>query len=148
WPEKKIYLENLLARITKLSAAISSFNCDKDAARYYDIGSSYANEFGRLLAFANNVGVELSYDAIRLPVVQGDPGQVCRATAAKFSDKEFSDTLKEVSTSLTKATSDLAANNERLAATYTNYLEALRARKTAIQDKLNASQSAIQIGGN
>jgi hypothetical protein len=150
WKDAKNSYEQIIARITKLSAAIAAFDCAKNPQRYYDLAASYSNEYQLLSQYVFSLGMDVSViDAIRLAAVaSSDALQVCNLTKEKFSAQEFLDGLKDVSATLLKTTSEMSANNEQLADAYSDYIKALQARRSAIQDKLNATQSAIQIGGN
>ncbi len=77
-----------------------------------------------------------------------DPNGICGEAKSKFASADYSDAQNQVLGGVQKALSDFLAVQTNLAAAEVKYLDALKKRRASVQEKLNASQPAFQIGSN
>jgi hypothetical protein len=92
-------------------------------------------------------GAAIDEDELRLPAADSDAAS-CKAAKEKFSSAEHSRILRQSTESLQKSVTDFLAAQANLASEYSKYLEALTQRRSTLQDKLNSSQTALQIGSS
>jgi hypothetical protein len=144
----KSYTDQLVDHLGKVSKVIASFDCDKNLNKYGDASQSYSTAFTEFLPLASTYALGLDTDQIRLPPGRIDQSNTCKDTQAKFSSPEYTASLTQLVDAVQKGAGKLSADENALASAYDKYLEALSQRRAKLQEQLNTSQSAFQIGNN
>jgi hypothetical protein len=135
-------------RIVRYSKVIASFDCDKNLVKYGEASQSYNSAFTQFSQLALSYSPGADMDQFRLPPGRYDEPATCKITQQKFSSPEFTTNLSQSVDALQKGAGKLAADQSALASAYDRYLEALSQRQVKLQEQLNATQSAFQIGNN
>ncbi len=132
-------------RITKQSKAIAEFDCQNNSTKLQATLQSYIRAFGDLINFANGLG---SWDLFSIAPPIFDQANACTDAKSKFSSTEYVEARNELLANIQKGLSDFLTIQNNLGAAETRYLDALKKRRASVQEKLNASQPAFQIGSN
>jgi hypothetical protein len=72
----------------------------------------------------------------------------CKNTLSKLASPEFKAALSSAIDSVQKGESKFVADQKELSSAYNSYLDTLVKQRAKLQEKLNSSQSAFQIGSN
>jgi len=144
----KTYLDKSLDQLSRQSKVLASMDCgDANTWKYRDAVQIYLRQYNALTI---QYPYPLEYEKIEVPQAGSAVSETvaCKQTKEKFSSSDYSNPFKEISDSLQKSVGDFETDQARLADEYGKYLNALSQRRTSVQEKLNTSQSAYQIGSN
>ena len=144
----KPYADQAGDRIMRYAKVIASFDCDKNLVRYGEASQSYNSAFTQFSQLALSYSAGADMDQLRLPPGRIDEPNTCKITQAKFASPEFMTSLSQSVDALQKEAAKRTADQSAFASAYDRYLEALNQRQAKLQELLNASQSAFQIGNN
>jgi hypothetical protein len=148
WRDEQSYFSNAVARVKNQSQAIAQFDCQNYLTKYRDAAQSFSRAYSDFVRSYGNMGNNLDFASIALPPSGTSDSEACNQVKSKFSSSEYSDTQKQVLDGVQKALTDFLATQTSMAAAETKYLDALKKRRSSVQDKLNSSQPALQIGSN
>ncbi|WP_193550903.1 hypothetical protein [Bradyrhizobium amphicarpaeae] len=135
-------------RLMAQAKVLSQFDCANNIAKFPQALNSYFRAFGELttVAASSSLG-NLDFTPF---FFQNDPNPAtsCAEAKTKFGSSDYLEAQAQVLSGTQKALADFVAAQTNLANAETRYLEALKKRRASVQDKLNASQPAAQIGSN
>jgi hypothetical protein len=135
-------------RLIAQAKVLAQFDC-QNIGKFQPALSSFYRAFGDLNNFiiGNALG---NFDLASIIWQQSDPEptKLCNEAKSRFSSAEYLDAQNQVLTAVQKALTDLVTSQANFASAETKYLDALKKRRASVQDKLNASQPAAQIGSN
>lgn len=140
------YYSGLTERINKQARVLAQFDCQNNSSRWQIAFQSYNRLYNELTNYANNMaGVD--FTSIAIPF-SNDPAAACTDAKSRFSSTDYMDALSQVLSGVQKSLTDFLTTQTNMATAEAKYLDALKKRRAAVQDKLNASQPAFQIGSN
>jgi hypothetical protein len=120
-------------------------SCEGDTNKVREAIDIYINYLTELFVSIGNAGLanKINSRSILIQLPSSDIA-ACKAAQSKLTSNDYSEALKQISdTFQTELT-----NRTNLSAECVKYLETLIKRKSSIQEKLNSSQTAFQIGSN
>jgi hypothetical protein len=148
WRAEESYYTDNADRIKTQSQLMTGFDCENNLSKFRDASQSYLrayNDFVKYYSWLPNLDIP----SIALPAfVSPDDAQNCNLTKAKFSSSDYAAAQKRLLDSTQSEFGDFLSRQSNLATAETKYIDALKKRRSAVQDKLNASQPAFQIGSN
>lgn len=139
---------NIADRITKQSKILAGLDCQDSNAvpKFQTAMQSYSRVLNELFSFDNGTS---GMDVMSIVIQQNGVGAAaCNDAKARASSQDYQDAQSQVLSGVQKALTDFLTSQNNLAAAATKYIDALKKRRVAVQDKLNASQPAFQIGSN
>jgi hypothetical protein len=136
-------------RLISQAKALAQFDCDNNIAKFQQALNSYYRAFGDLnnLIISNALG-NFDLAALFFQTSGPDPAKTCNEAKSKFSSTDYLDSQNQALGSVQKALTDLVTSQTLFASTEAKYVDALKKRRASVQDKLNASQPAAQIGSS
>jgi hypothetical protein len=147
WKNEQANFNAVIERISRQAKVLAQFDCQNNLAKFQIAALSYNRAYNELLNYSSNL-TNVDFQSIAFLPTEKDPAAACNEIKARFSSADYSDAQSQVQGGLQKALSDFLTTQSNLAAAETKYLEALKKRRAVVQDKLNASQPAAQIGNN
>jgi hypothetical protein len=148
WRDEQNYFNAVANRFKAQSQTIAQFDCQNNLAKFRDAALSYTRAYSELQSYYGNMGDSLDFPLIALPPFVNDDQKFCIQSKSKILSQEYSDAEKQILDNLQKALTTFLTTQTNIANAETKYLDALKKRRSAVQEKLNASQPAFQIGSN
>lgn len=147
WSGSKAALDKITAQLSAQSKALAQFDCEKNSNTFADAARTYSRLIGTFARYANDDTI--NYDRIYLPGFKAaDDAEYCRAAKAAVSSPDYVTALQEIIGSVQSGISTFMGQQASVSSEYDKYLDVLKKRRVAIQDKLNSAQSVSQISGN
>jgi hypothetical protein len=147
WKDAPARYGSIIDLLKKSSTALAQFDCDANLSRYRDEAQTFARYYNDAIQYTSGLAF-VDFGRINLPPTQQSNIETCKTTKAKLSSPEYAEAFKQVTEASQKALTDFLLGQSNLGSAYGKYLEALKQRRSALQDKLNSAQSAYQIGSN
>jgi hypothetical protein len=129
--------------------ALAQFDCQNNAGKLQQALQSFYRAFSDLNSFilSNGLG-NFDFSGIFFQPSGAAPSATCNEAKSKFSSADFLETQNDLLNGVQKALTDIVTLQTNLANAETKYVDALKKRRASVQDKLNTSQSAAQIGSS
>lgn len=146
-----INLTPITDRLATQAKALAQFDCQNNALRIQQALQPFFRtnaELSNYLTINGLGGVDVFSLALPPAPMRLETAEGCNFVKAHFSSSEYLQTQTGVLGGVQKAATDRVAAATNLANAETGYLDALKKRRASLQDKLNASQPAFQIGSN
>ena len=146
WGNQQMGFVEYADRMRSQSQAIAQIDCQNNIPKFRTAVQSYlraSNDFQRHFGTLDTL---VDFTALGLPPFAGDETQNCMQLKAKFESQEYLDAQKHIIDSLQTSLTTFLTGQTNLAAAEKKYLEALKKRRSSVQDKLNAAHPAFQIG--
>lgn len=136
-------------RLVTRTRALAQFDCENNIAKFQQTLTSYYQAFGELNNFivGNGLG-NIDLASLFFPQSGPDPAKNCNEAKSKFESADYLESQSQVLASIQKVLVERVTLQTNLANANAKYLDALKKRRASVQDKLNASQPAAQIGSN
>lgn len=132
-------------RLTRAAQQLAALDCGKGPGQFQDLIIKYQQETNRLANFLQSNNVEIDPGALFVPQ-SPNPAESCSFAKNKFSSKEYSDRLSDMLKSAETINTQKQQKNQQMSIVLDEYLSALKERRGKLFEKLNASQTATQIG--
>jgi hypothetical protein len=147
WKNEQSYFDTeIAARFKKQVNTLAQFDCQNNSEKIQAALQTYYRAHGDLTNYVRNMGGDTTpFNFIQRTQEQG---ALCGEAKKTFASPEFAVDLTQFFDSYQKKLTEFLTSQAQLALAETKYLDALKKRRAAVQDKLNASQTTLQIGSN
>jgi hypothetical protein len=147
WKNAQQRYNDLAERLKRNFGALPKIDCDKDSGTISAAVQAYLIALGDFLNYTQELGDWDKAPLYYIPSAK-DPVALCTAAKTHFSSPESTARLNQLFDDTQKALAQFLTLQTNLAVEGTKYLEDLKQYRQSVQEKLNASQPASQIGGS
>ncbi len=147
WKTEQSYFDTDVAgRFRRQANTLVQFDCQNNSEKIQVPLQAYYRALADMTSYVRDWGG----DTTPLSFFQKsqDPIGVCNEVKTNLSSPEFTTALNQLFEGVQKKLTEFLANQTELSVAEAKYLDALKKRRNAVQDKLNAAQPALQIGSN
>jgi hypothetical protein len=138
-------IDGLFDELSKAARKIIEFDCKSNSTNYRDVSVAYTNILNNIVSNSYSLNPDIDFKAIDLPVMRPTDLETCKVTKERLSSPNYDKDLKNVSDSLSQLISNLQTRDDKVNASNSKLLDALKHRRTLLQDKLNSGQAQLQI---